>query len=117
MGIRTKGGDGGDRYALPLHLTKNRFTLKQEGLKMKTYSDYEKLPEGAPYQLINGMFVESPSPTPYHQGTAGFFYQLFLPLQKKNLGKVKDKAEKKGSVHSTLFPELRAQCEEVFQMW
>ena len=36
-------------------------------VKKKTYSDYAKLEEGAPYQLINGMFVKSPSPVPYHQ--------------------------------------------------
>jgi hypothetical protein len=36
-------------------------------VKKKTYADYIKLEEGAPYQLINGMFVKSPSPVPYHQ--------------------------------------------------
>ena len=32
-----------------------------------TYADYAKLPEGAPYQLIDGELVLSPSPTIYHQ--------------------------------------------------
>jgi Uma2 family endonuclease len=32
-----------------------------------TYADYAALPEGAPYQLIGGQLVVSPSPTPYHQ--------------------------------------------------
>ena len=32
-----------------------------------TYQDYAKLPEGAPYQLINGEFVMTPAPKPYHQ--------------------------------------------------
>ena len=32
-----------------------------------TYEDYAKLPEGAPYQLIGGKLVMTPSPTPYHQ--------------------------------------------------
>ena len=32
-----------------------------------TYRDYAKLPEGAPYQLINGEFVMTPAPTTYHQ--------------------------------------------------
>lgn len=32
-----------------------------------TYADYEKLPEGAPYQLIGGELVREPSPVPYHQ--------------------------------------------------
>lgn len=32
-----------------------------------TYGDYARLPEGAPYQLIDGFLIKHPSPTPYHQ--------------------------------------------------
>ena len=32
-----------------------------------TYADYAKLPEGAPYELIHGHLVMSPSPTTTHQ--------------------------------------------------
>ena len=32
-----------------------------------TYEDYAKLPEGAPYQLICGELIMTPSPTPFHQ--------------------------------------------------
>lgn len=32
-----------------------------------TYEDYCRLPEGAPYQLIGGELVMTPSPTPSHQ--------------------------------------------------
>ena len=32
-----------------------------------TYGDYAKLPEGAPYQLICGKLIMTPSPTPFHQ--------------------------------------------------
>ena len=35
--------------------------------KTYTYEDYAQLPEGAPYQLIGGELVMSPSPTPVHQ--------------------------------------------------
>ena len=35
--------------------------------KVYTYEDYAQLPEGAPYQLIDGELVMSPSPTPAHQ--------------------------------------------------
>ena len=35
--------------------------------KTYTYEDYAQLPEGAPYQLIDGALVMSPSPTPAHQ--------------------------------------------------
>ncbi len=37
--------------------------------KKKTYTleDYLKLPEGAPYQLVKGELVMSPSPSPSHQ--------------------------------------------------
>jgi Uma2 family endonuclease len=33
----------------------------------RTYADYAALPEGAPYQLIDGDLVMSPSPNPTHQ--------------------------------------------------
>ena len=32
-----------------------------------TFKDYLKLPEGSPYQLIEGELIMSPSPTSYHQ--------------------------------------------------
>jgi len=32
-----------------------------------TYEDYRRLPEGAPYQLIGGMLVMTPSPSTFHQ--------------------------------------------------
>ena len=32
-----------------------------------TYADYQQLPEGAPYELIHGHLVMSPSPTVQHQ--------------------------------------------------
>lgn len=35
-----------------------------------TYDDYVKLPEGAPYQLIGGELVLTPSPTSLHQRIA-----------------------------------------------
>ena len=35
--------------------------------KKATIRDYERLPEGAPYQLIAGELVMTPSPTPFHQ--------------------------------------------------
>jgi Uma2 family endonuclease len=39
----------------------------QKTKKQYTYEDYAKLPEGAPYQLIGGELVMTPSPVPYHQ--------------------------------------------------
>ncbi len=53
-----------------------------------TYDDYEKLPEGAPYQLIGGELVKSPSPVPYHQGLTGKLYEIFLPLKEAGKGRV-----------------------------
>jgi Uma2 family endonuclease len=32
-----------------------------------TYDDYQQLPEGAPYELVNGHLVMSPSPSVQHQ--------------------------------------------------
>jgi Uma2 family endonuclease len=56
-------------------------------VKKLTYEDYAKLPEGAPYQLIDGMLVKSPVPEPYHQGLSGRLHILFNELVKKGKGK------------------------------
>jgi len=42
-------------------------TLTLDKKNQYTYADYEKLPEGAPYQLIGGELIMTPSPIPYHQ--------------------------------------------------
>lgn len=42
-------------------------TLTLDKKNQHTYADYEKLPEGAPYQLIGGELIMTPSPIPYHQ--------------------------------------------------
>ena len=36
-------------------------------IEKKTIKDYQQLPEGAPYQLINGKLIMSPSPNRIHQ--------------------------------------------------
>lgn len=42
-----------------------------------TYDDYRHLPEGAPYELISGQLVMSPSLTPRHQTIqSNLFYEL-----------------------------------------
>ena len=54
-----------------------------------TYKDYAKLPEGAPYQLIRGELIMTPSPTPYHQEISRkleFKIQSFL--ENKELGQL-----------------------------
>ena len=46
-----------------------------------TYADYQALPEGAPYQLIDGELVTAPAPTRYHQivsGELGFLLRTFV---------------------------------------
>ena len=49
-------------------------------LKTKaTVKDYKKLPEGSPYQLIEGELVMSPVPKPIHQIVSG---NLFEALRK-----------------------------------
>ncbi|HET6567708.1 MAG TPA: Uma2 family endonuclease [Rhodothermales bacterium] len=54
-----------------------------------TIADYEALPEGAPYQLIDGELVMSPAPTPNHQDISS---ELFAALRafviENGLGKV-----------------------------
>ena len=54
-----------------------------------TYSDYAELPEGAPYQLINGHLVMTPSPTPYHQKVSWRLMKViddFLESQSEHIG-------------------------------
>ena len=56
--------------------------------KTYTYKDYAQLPEGAPYELINGQLVEEPSPSSLHQDIAftlsGMLYDF---LKSKKCGK------------------------------
>ena len=40
-----------------------------------TYADYQQLPEGAPYQLINGSLVMAPSPATRHQRIVAYLYR------------------------------------------
>ena len=57
--------------------------------KKYTYSDYEKLGEGAPYQLIGGNLVMNPAPVPTHQRISrNIEYYLFAFVQEHNLGEV-----------------------------
>ncbi|MES3629926.1 MAG: Uma2 family endonuclease [Longimonas sp.] len=54
-----------------------------------TYADYVQLPEGAPYQLINGSLVMSPSPASYHQIVhARLFLALATRVDDHNMGQV-----------------------------
>jgi len=54
-----------------------------------TYADYERLPEGAPYQLIEGELVMSPAPTPDHQSISNrISFELTKVTLEQDLGKV-----------------------------
>lgn len=54
-----------------------------------TYDDYALLPEGAPYELIDGFLIKKPSPSTRHQRLS---QQLWMPLWKfirdRNLGEI-----------------------------
>lgn len=54
--------------------------------KKKTYADYAKLPEGAPIQLINGEFVESPAPTINHQTVIKVLFRAADELERQGKG-------------------------------
>lgn len=54
-----------------------------------TAEDYQKLPEGAPYELINGGLVEEPGPSYGHQAILrDVFAQIVTHLQETKKGEV-----------------------------
>jgi len=56
-----------------------------------TYADYQKLPEGAPYQLIGGDLVKEPAPVPYHQMVSiKIVFELIKFVEERDLGVVLD---------------------------
>jgi Uma2 family endonuclease len=52
--------------------------------KRYTKEDYERLPEGAPYQLIGGELIMSPSPTFFHQEIVANILEKLRPFVRKN---------------------------------
>lgn len=64
-----------------------RETLPAYGLERKklyTYEDYARLPEGAPYQLIGGELIMTPSPGRRHQNILlelAFIFKEFLGIK------------------------------------
>ena len=52
--------------------------------KRFTKEDYERLPEGAPYQLIGGELIMSPSPTFFHQEIIANILEKLRPFVRKN---------------------------------
>lgn len=55
----------------------------------KTVQDYLQLPEGAPYQLLNGKLLMSPAPNRNHQKVSGLIFRLISNLCfEKGLGEV-----------------------------
>lgn len=64
-------------------------TVQIEKKKTYTYEDYERLPEGAPYQLIEGELIMVPSPIPYHQDILRILgLKLAAFVEEKKLGKI-----------------------------
>ena len=49
-----------------------------------TREDYEALPEGAPYQLIEGKLIMSPAPTSWHQIIIGRLHIALQPFVEKH---------------------------------
>ena len=63
-------------------------TMLKTRIKKYTYEDYRNLPEGAPYQLINGELIMTPAPTTYHQRISKRLELELLKLEEKGLGEV-----------------------------
>lgn len=76
-------------------------TISPPKKKFYTYEDYAKLPEGAPYQLIGGQLVMSPSPTPYHQRISKKLGMMLLEF-----------VEEKNKIGEVLFAPLDVYFEE-----
>ncbi len=53
-------------------------------IEKKTVKDYQQLPEGAPYQLINGKLIMSPSPNRTHQKLIGEIFRIIANHLKEN---------------------------------
>jgi len=54
-----------------------------------TYEDYRQLPEGAPYELIRGHLVMSPSPSARHQfAQSNLFFELSRFVRANDAGRV-----------------------------
>ncbi|MCS5695371.1 Uma2 family endonuclease [Desulfofundulus thermocisternus] len=67
----------------------NRTSIEIPPKEMYTYEDYARLPEGAPYQLIGGKLVMTPSPSTFHQLVLVRLLGHFLNYQaKENRGTV-----------------------------
>jgi len=63
--------------------------IKLEKKSIYTEEDYNVLPEGAPYQLIGGMLIMTPAPTPYHQKVLrNLAFALWQYVKEKGLGEV-----------------------------
>jgi Uma2 family endonuclease len=67
--------------------------MVQSALKTRrqyTYADFAELPEGAPYQLIEGDLVMTPLPSPYHQRVSKRIESLLFEFAEKDrdLGEV-----------------------------
>jgi Uma2 family endonuclease len=58
-------------------------------IQKKTVQDYQQLPEGAPYQLINGKLIMSPAPNRIHQKLSGeIFKQIAVYIDIHKSGEV-----------------------------
>lgn len=63
----------------------------EKSKRQYTYEDYARLPEGAPYQLIGGELIMTPSPVPYHQIISRKIeFELVKFVDDRRLGEVID---------------------------
>ncbi|MCX8009543.1 MAG: Uma2 family endonuclease [Ignavibacteria bacterium] len=57
--------------------------------KKYTFEDYEKLPEGSPFQLIDGELIITPAPIPYHQQLCKkIFIELSKYVEREKIGEL-----------------------------
>lgn len=77
------------RFLIPVHYNPDDWKNSILDKDVYTRKDYEKLPEGAPYQLIGGKLIMTPAPEVQHQRVSrdvGFKLHEFI--KKNGLGEV-----------------------------
>lgn len=91
--------------AVPLR--KDEMLIPPADLGPYRRKDYEALPAEPRYELINGRFYLSPSPSVLHQLTVGLLYEILIPIARSAHGLVfMAPTDVDLAIHSVVQPDL-----------